>query len=61
MDRKRVNGPEQSVAPVLTNVPEQPPILNDDGKRIDQRTTDDVRPICKKQNRHPKTRLLIQV
>ncbi|KAI8149958.1 ribosomal protein S5 domain 2-type protein [Fennellomyces sp. T-0311] len=45
MDRKRVNGPEQSVAPILINVPERPPLLNSDGKRNDQRSIDDIRPI----------------
>ncbi|KAI9491510.1 ribosomal protein S5 domain 2-type protein [Zychaea mexicana] len=45
MDRKRVNGPDQSVAPLSTNVPERLPILNNDGKRVDQRSLDDLRPI----------------
>ena len=47
MDRRRVNGPEQSVPPLLKNVPERQPIFNNDGKRTDQRTIDDLRPICK--------------
>ena len=47
MDRRRVNGPEQSVPPLLKNLPERQPILNNDGKRVDQRKIDDLRPICK--------------
>ncbi|KAI7855832.1 ribosomal protein S5 domain 2-type protein [Circinella umbellata] len=45
MDRRRVNGPEQSVPPLLKNLPERQPILNNDGKRVDQRKIDDLRPI----------------
>ncbi|KAI9265195.1 ribosomal protein S5 domain 2-type protein [Phascolomyces articulosus] len=45
MDRRRVNGPEQSIAPILKNVPVRTPLLDKGGKRVDQRTIDDLRPI----------------
>lgn len=47
MDRKRVNGPEQSVPPLLKNVPATPPLFNEQNKRADQRCAHDLRPICK--------------
>lgn len=48
MDRKRVNGPEVSVAPIYKNNPqEHVQILNSDLKRLDNRGVEDVRPICK--------------
>ncbi|KAI7880188.1 ribosomal protein S5 domain 2-like protein [Lichtheimia hyalospora FSU 10163] len=45
MDRKRVNGPEQSVSPLLKNVPETPSLFNEQNKRADQRCAHDLRPI----------------
>lgn len=48
MDRKRVNGPEASVAPVFKNADKETvAILNSENKRLDDRGVEDVRPICK--------------
>jgi exosome complex component MTR3 len=48
MDRKRVNGPEASVAPLFKNVDKETvQILNSENKRLDDRSVEDVRPICK--------------
>lgn len=48
MDRKRVNGPEASVAPLLKNAnQEHTPILNKENKRLDNRGIEDIRPVCK--------------
>lgn len=48
MDRKRVNGPEASVAPLLKNAnQENTPILNKENKRLDNRGIEDIRPVCK--------------
>jgi hypothetical protein len=46
MDRKRVNGPEASVAPIFKKTEEVLPILNTEKKRLDQRGAEDIRPIC---------------
>ncbi|KAF7723767.1 Exosome complex component MTR3 [Apophysomyces ossiformis] len=46
MDRKRVNGPEQSVAPIFKNQVNSTAILNDNNTRLDGRSVEDVRPIC---------------
>lgn len=46
MDRKRVNGPELSVAPIEENV-ENKDIFDTAGKRMDGRSIEDIRPICK--------------
>ncbi|GAA5811077.1 hypothetical protein MFLAVUS_004506 [Mucor flavus] len=46
MDRKRVNGPEASVAPLLKNAnQEHTPILNKENKRLDNRGIEDIRPV----------------
>lgn len=48
MDRKRVNGPEASVAPLFKSADQEPtPILNNENKRLDNRGIEDIRPICK--------------
>lgn len=48
MDRKRVTGPEASVAPLFKNDNKEPvAILNSENKRLDDRGVEDVRPICK--------------
>jgi hypothetical protein len=46
MDRKRVNGPELSVAPIEENAEKQD-IFDKTGKRLDGRSIEDIRPICK--------------
>lgn len=48
MDRKRVTGPELSVQPLFKNstVPTKD-LLNEKNRRRDDRTVDDLRPICK--------------
>lgn len=45
MDRKRVNGPELSVAPIEEHI-EKKEILDSKEKRLDGRGIDDIRPIC---------------
>ncbi|KAG0173681.1 hypothetical protein DFQ28_009183 [Apophysomyces sp. BC1034] len=45
MDRKRVNGPEQSVTPIFKNLAKAAAVLNDNSKRLDGRSVEDVRPI----------------
>lgn len=48
MDRKRVNGPDASVAPICkNNEQENVQILNKEKKRLDNRGIEDIRPICK--------------
>lgn len=47
MDRKRVNGPELSVAPIEENV-ENKDIFDTAGKRMDGRSIEDIRPIFMK-------------
>lgn len=47
MDRKRVNGPEASVAPIFKKVEEDVDVLNGEKKRLDNRGVEDLRPICK--------------
>lgn len=47
MDRKRVNGPEASVAPIFKKTEEDVNVLDDEKKRLDNRGTEDLRPICK--------------
>lgn len=44
-DRRRVNGPEESFPPVFLD-DSQPESLFIDGKRLDGRALNDVRPIC---------------
>jgi exosome complex RNA-binding protein Rrp42 (RNase PH superfamily) len=52
MDRKRVNGPELSVAPIEENVEKNKDIFDSAGKRLDGRSIEDIRPICKyRENR----------
>lgn len=46
MDRKRVNGPEASVAPIFKKTEDTLPILNTQRKRLDQRGAEDIRAIC---------------
>ncbi|KAI8973540.1 ribosomal protein S5 domain 2-type protein [Mycotypha africana] len=45
MDRRRVNGPEQSVEPIYKKLEEAVDILNSERKRLDERSTEDHRPI----------------
>jgi hypothetical protein len=45
MDRKRVNGPELSVAPIEENI-EKKNVFDSTEKRQDGRGIDDIRPIC---------------
>ncbi|KAI7888109.1 ribosomal protein S5 domain 2-type protein [Mucor mucedo] len=46
MDRKRVNGPEASVAPIYKNADKETvALLNSENKRLDDRGVEDVRPI----------------
>ncbi|KAI9261088.1 ribosomal protein S5 domain 2-type protein [Sporodiniella umbellata] len=45
MDRRRVNGPELSVAPIWIEDKTPEEILNSEGKRLDQRGLEDLRPI----------------
>jgi exosome complex component MTR3 len=53
MDRKRVNGPESSVAPIYRNSnQDNVQILNNDLKRLDNRGVEDVRPMCMYYNRY---------
>lgn len=47
MDRKRVNGPEASVAPIFKKAEEDVSVLSSDKKRLDSRGVEDLRPICK--------------
>jgi exosome complex component MTR3 len=47
MDRKRVTGPELSVAPIYKNNKESTPKVLDQKKRLDKRGLEDIRPICK--------------
>lgn len=47
MDRKRVTGPELSVAPIYKNNKESTPKVLDEKKRLDKRGLEDIRPICK--------------
>lgn len=47
MDRKRVNGPEASVAPIFKKAEEDVNVLSSDKKRLDSRGVEDLRPICK--------------
>lgn len=47
MDRKRVTGPELSVPPIFKNSAIRKPILNEKNRRLDDRNSDDLRPICK--------------
>lgn len=47
MDRKRVNGPDASVAPIYKKVEENVEMLNKEKKRLDNRGVEDIRPICK--------------
>jgi hypothetical protein len=47
MDRKRVNGPETSVAPIFKKTEESVNVLNAEKKRLDKRGVEDLRPICK--------------
>ena len=47
MDRKRVNGPEQTVVPLVFPPKKLFPILNEKGTRVDGRAKDDIRPLCK--------------
>lgn len=47
MDRKRVNGPDASVAPIYKKIEEKVDILNKEKKRLDNRGVEDLRPICK--------------
>lgn len=46
VDRKRVFGPESSVVPVLIDAEKSPKLFDEAGKRLDQRTPADLRPIC---------------
>ncbi|KAJ2956921.1 hypothetical protein NQZ79_g7283 [Umbelopsis isabellina] len=48
MDRKRVNGPELSVAPIEENVEKNKEIFDTAGKRLDGRSIEDIRPIFMK-------------
>ncbi|CEI86287.1 hypothetical protein RMCBS344292_00730 [Rhizopus microsporus] len=45
MDRKRVTGPELSVAPIYKNNKESTPKVLDEKKRLDKRGLEDIRPI----------------
>lgn len=45
MDRKRVNGPDASVAPIYKKIEENVDILNKEKKRLDNRGVEDLRPI----------------
>ncbi|CAO0792404.1 unnamed protein product [Mucor circinelloides] len=45
MDRKRVNGPEASVAPIFKKAEEDVNVLSSDKKRLDSRGVEDLRPI----------------
>ncbi|RCH88416.1 hypothetical protein CU097_009065 [Rhizopus azygosporus] len=45
MDRKRVTGPELSVAPIYKNNKESTPKVLDQKKRLDKRGLEDIRPI----------------
>lgn len=47
MDRKRVTGPESSVPPIFKNAINEQTIVNSDKKRLDTRSFEDLRPICK--------------